>query len=417
MQNISKTAAVLEHIIDKHLYPFQKQFVTDQSRFKIYNKARQIGISEALAFDAWFKVFKREPVYFVSRTQKQSIYLMDKFYRWGKLFKQCGVRIKYEVESKSEAVINGVDIKSLSSNSFGDEGYTGNVMLDEFALFQNDEDIYKAVFPITTRGFALSIVSRPFGQSNLHHDIFTGTDKYASYKRYKTDLRDAIRQGCPINYNEMADGFGGETSEGFRENYCCEFIDESTAFLPYELIRSCIGDEIETEGEYFIGVDIGRVHDLTAVAIGKKVGEVMYVAQVDVLKGTEFATQKQFIVDKVKLLNVRAGLIDQSGIGMNLSEDISKECYQISGVTFNAQNKEEMVYHLKAAMEQKRIVIPADKQLISDMHSMQRIPRNNRVIFDAPRNVHGHADRFWAVALMLEASNSAGVGMHFGALR
>lgn len=399
---------ILEHVFSNVLLPFQTQAVCDPANFKIINKARQIGFSEfVLAFGGWLHIFNGEPVYFVSRTQPQSIYLMDKFYRWGKYFQACGLPLKWEYESKKEARIFGVDIKALSSNAAGDEGYTGHVKLDEFALFQNDEGIYRSVVPTVSTGFSLTICSRPFGQSNLHYGLFTDTDRYPNLSRHQVTIYDAVNQGFNVDIKDIAGKFGGEGSEAFRELYCCEFVDESTAFLPYKLIRDCIGDEISGEGEYFIGVDVGRKKDFTVVIVGKKIGEIVYVKEPYVMRNQPYHIQKQYIIDLCRSLKARAGLIDETGLGNNLAEDIHRECYQIEGLSFTSQAKEEMGFGLKAILESKRIVIPESAEYVSDLHSVQRsATSSNRVKLDAPHTGDGeHGNRFWATALMIRSAS------------
>lgn len=411
---MSKLTQAVEYALTKQLKPYQTRFVLDKSAYRIYVKSRQIGISFALAFDAWLDVFRCEPVGFVSRTQKQSTALLEKFYQWGRFFEKCGVPIKYEIQSRTECKVNGVDVYSLSSNAVGDEGFAFNVKLDEFALFQNDRQIYESLLPSITTGFRIALVSRPFGCNNLHHHIFHDVEKYPSYSRHRTTIYDAVADGFGVNVASLAEGFGGQQDEGFRENYLCEFIDESTAFLPYNLLGLCIGDVTDQDGEYYIGVDVGRYKDFTFAVIGKKVGEIIYVVDQEIMRNTPYHLQLSALSGKVKAYGVRAGLIDSTGLGNNLAEDLRRECYQIEGKTFTNTNKEEMAYNLKAALEQRRIVLPNDDLLLSDLHSVQRSQTSGNVVkLDAPRTGDGeHGNRFWAMALMITAAKSNMNGMN-----
>ena len=73
---------VLDYINREVLFGYQREWVSDQSRFKIYCKARQIGISLCLGLEGFLDALAGQPVYFVSRTERQSIYLLGKFYHW-----------------------------------------------------------------------------------------------------------------------------------------------------------------------------------------------------------------------------------------------------------------------------------------------------------------------------------------------
>lgn len=398
---------ILEHVFSNVLMPYQTKAVCDPAPFKIFNKARQIGFSEfVLAFGGWLDVFRGEPVYFVSRTQDQSTYLMDKFYKWGKFFAACGLPLKFEYESKTEAKIFGVDVKALSSNAAGDEGYTGHVKLDEFALFEDDRRIYDAIVPTIGTGFTLTICSRPLGQSNLHYDIFTNKDKYPTFSRHEVSIYDAVEQGFKVDIEQIANLFGGTTSDSFRELYCCEFIDESTAFLSYELLRDCIGEKAKQIGDLYLGVDIGRKKDLTVCYLLNKLGDKKYTELIEVMEKTAYNTQERFIVDLVKTRKVRGGGVDDGGIGSQLAENVKRSCYQIEPVRFTNQSKEEMAYGLRSAFESHAIQIPDDPVLINDLHSIKKtVTRANNVRFDAERSDEGHADRFWALAIANQSTN------------
>jgi phage FluMu gp28-like protein len=394
--------SAIKIIFEKGLFPYQAEFLAHPSRLKIYNKARQIGISQALALDAWLNLSKNESSYFVSRTERQSIGLMDKFFAWGRLLQEMGVPIQYEVKGRTEAVINGNNIVALTSNATGDEGFSGNVMLDEFGLFQNDEQIYRSVFPIITKGFKLSVVSRPFGQSNYFYRIFSDPEAYSEFARFQTNVLQAIEAGCDIDLNILKSGFGSD-DEGYRENYMCEFIDESTSFYSYDLIRSCIGEDVQETGETFLGVDVGRKKDLTVAIVGRKLGNRIFVNENDVhvLKAMPFEEQESYLSNLIKTEKISRGGIDSTGLGMMLAEKLHKKHFQIEGVNFTNQSKEEMAFTTKSFFESKNIQIPDNEDLINDIHSIKKqVTTANNIRFDAERTSIGHADRFWAIALL-----------------
>jgi phage FluMu gp28-like protein len=69
---------------------------------------------------------------------------------------------------------------------------------------------------------------------------------------------------------------------------------------------------------------------------------------------------------------------------------------------------EAMATELLGAYEAHRIQHPTDHQLFNDLRKPERITTpGGRVSIAASRDGDGHADHFWALALALEASNSA----------
>src|SRR3990167_8414207 len=65
----NKLTAAVEFILETILYPYQREWLLDNSRFKIANKARQIGLSLCVGLEALLDVLRGEPVFFVSRTE------------------------------------------------------------------------------------------------------------------------------------------------------------------------------------------------------------------------------------------------------------------------------------------------------------------------------------------------------------
>ena len=345
-----------------------------------------------------------QPVFYVSRTEKQSVYLLEKFYKWAKVLEELGNELPIESSSRTECRINGVDVKSLTSNAVADEGYTGNVYLDEFALHEDDERIYRSLFPTITWGYKIRIISRPFGQSGKFYDIFTNESKYPDYSRHKFDIDRAVRDGLPINIDELRRNFD---EDGFRENYLCEFIDESTAYIPYNLIRLCVGD---TPGELssgvnFLGVDVGRKHDHTIVYVLTQLGDKLYTKRYERLTKQTFADQKAFISGVIRAEKIQRGAIDASGLGMQLGEELHRSFPLIEQVTFTNDSKERLAVLSKRQFENRAIQIPDDSKLITAIHSIRKmVTQANNIRFDAERTQDGHADEFWALALGVYAA-------------
>jgi phage FluMu gp28-like protein len=120
----------------------------------------------------------------------------------------------------------------------------------------------------------------------------------------------------------------------------------------------------------------------------------------DVLRKAGFNEQRLHIRSFMNA-NVFARLrMDKTGIGMNLVEDVIREYKsRVQGVYFTAVQKEAMSLNLKKMFEDKIIAIPNDPLLIADIHAIKRKAGAKGFLYDADRNEHGHADRYWALAL------------------
>ena len=322
---------------------------------------------------------------------------------------QNGVPIKVTSDSESRLRFdNGAEILSLPQNPDTIRGFTGTVFLDEAAHYRNSKAIYEAIFPTITRGGKLRICSTPLGQSGLFWDLWNN-DKNKFWK-YKLNINKAFKEGLLL-YDEDGNIAGPEflranmDEEAYRRQYLCEFIDESSSYFPFSLIYNCIGLWRGGAGGRYLGVDIGRKRDFTVICVVEELGGTFGVRKLEVLKRVNYETQKKVIRQMIVEEDIKRGLIDESGIGNQLSEEICREFPQMKGLYFTNANKEEMAIDIKRLLENNQIVLPDDEALVNDIHSVKRlITASGNFRFDAERTAEGHADRFWAIGQAVRAA-------------
>ena len=94
--------------------------------------------------------------------------------------------------------------------------------------------------------------------------------------------------------------------------------------------------------------------------------------------------------------------IDQNGIGMHLAENLRRDFAQVVPETFTNESKETWANDFKILLQRKDIVLPKDRELVAQTHSVKRrLTPSGKPSFEVERDEvgRGHADRFWAVAL------------------
>ncbi len=94
---------------------------------------------------------------------------------------------------------------------------------------------------------------------------------------------------------------------------------------------------------------------------------------------------------------------------MQLAEHFMFTCpLTAQGVSFTNMNKLTLGGRIKTYMEARHLWIPEDEETAKDLTSVQKniTPAGNTQLI-AERSIGGHADRFWALALALEASATA----------
>jgi len=410
------------------LLPYQKRDVESNARFKWSCWSRQTGKSFSKALRRLVRgLARRKTQIFLSAGERQSRELMDK----ARMHCQA---LKVAADFRDDAFFEGTSFKllqitlpnnvriiGLPANPRTARGFTGDVFLDEFALHQGDRDIWAAMFPTVLRGGGeIDVASTPKGKKNVFYQLAGNP----AFEHDTVTLQDAIDQGLDVDAEEMRRGIGDE--ELYRQEFGCEFIDEATAFLTYELIGACEDpqlpraidwDALEDEGQtpgrgrsVFVGVDLGRKKDLTVIWPFAAEGARLVSLGLIELRNTRFREQYERLSQVLRSRCVRRCCIDATGLGMQLAESAVEDFggHRVEAVTFTNTVKAALAEPMRIKVQDRNIRIPMADDVRNDWHSIQRtITAAGNVRYDGDRSSDGHADRFWAAALAVHAAGDA----------
>ena len=388
------------------LLPYQREFVSDKSRFKIWLSSRQIGKSFGTAFEAAADCAKHPGAEWLvmSAGQRQADEWMLKASRLSRAIalEMAGTdeAVRVEVSASEIRFSNGARILSVPANPDTARGYSANLVLDEFAIHEQDREIWAAVFPTVTNELSgqkkIRVVSTPKGRGNK-----------LQWSRHKVTLDDAIAAGLRVDKAALREGVADE--DIWRQEYFCEFLANDTTYFPLDLIRACEripAPEAPPDAPRFLGVDIGRAHDLTAIAELAAVGEELRLVDLETIERAPFAEQRELLWSRLSRPSVRGVAIDATGIGAQLAEETrAKFGSRVEPVQFTNAVKNGLFQSLHRAMEEGRLVLPADRELREDINAMHRkISTGGNIQFTAPRRPDGHSDRACALALAVDCA-------------
>lgn len=403
--------------------PYQDKWVNDRSRFKIALKSRQTGFSFCGALEVVFDCYERRTTWvLLSRGERQSKELMEKAAMHAQAMGVAITEFESDFAIDKEKIKlleihfpNGSKILGLPANPDTARGFSANVLLDEFAFHKDSRKIWAALYPTVTRGYMFRIISTPNGKSNKFYDLWSAKNKYS---KHKTDIYEAVEQGLQADIEDLKESC--EDDDTWEQEYCCEFIDEATAFITYDMITACESDQAsmtlpenyDFKGELYGGVDIGRKKDLTVIWVIEKLGDVFYTRMVKIMEKTRFRTQYDYMELLISSLRnkFRRFCIDSTGLGMQLAEELQEKFSTIvEPVTFTLASKEDMSVTIRRRFEDRQLRIPIDRKIREDIHSIKKITTSaGNIRYDADRNETGHADRYWALALAVHAAASPG---------
>lgn len=389
------------------LYPYQQRWINDTSRMKICLKARQIGMSTAMCFEALkIATTRRSNILILSTTERQSMEIVDRIQSLLDVFKKV-VDLKLVRESRSEIMFpNRSKIISLPASPSSVRGYSGHVFLDEFAFHKDSKAIWTAMLPIISKGYSVRVVSTPAGRSGKFYELWESAEEMG-FSRHKIDIYDAIKDGLKIDLELFRRSMDPDS---FAQEFECQFIDEAFSYFPLDMIYEAISAECDSwdgtrRGIFYMGVDIGRKRDITAIVVVEKLADAFYVRHVDELKGESFEAQRIKIEMLKNTYQVHRICIDETGLGMQLCEELKRKYGStVEPVTFSIPVKESLVTYVRALFEKGALKIMSHQGLIRDIHSIKKLitPAGN-IRFDADRTSEGHGDYFWALALACHA--------------
>jgi len=407
------------------LYPYQRGWLADKSRFKIGMFARQTGKTFTTTLEIVDDCFvaeatgKRARWVILSRGERQAREAIE-----------AGVKRHIEAygvacdiieghESVGGIVVNKLEVEfpggsritALPANPDTARGFSANVFLDEFAFHKDSHAIWRALFPVTRKGWRLVVTSTPNGKGNKFYELMTDAKLASVWSRHIVDIYRAVDEGLPLDIAAFRAAMNDEDS--WAQEFELKWLDEASAWLSYELIDGAEHPsagiaEGYTGGPCYVGVDIGARNDLFVIYVLEQVGDVLWTREIITRKRAPFAEQDALLDEVFNAYRVLRCCMDQTGMGEKPVEDAQRRhgSSRGEGVIFTGPAKLTMATIGKEAFEDRKIRIPlGDGPLRADLHKLKKLtgptgaPR-----FVAESDAAGHADRTWACFLALNAA-------------
>jgi phage FluMu gp28-like protein len=371
------------------------------------------------------------------------------------------------MEVRVRAAVKGGEhigrIKVLAANPRTARGFSGDLILDEFAFHEDSHAIWEAAEPILSANpqFLCRIASTSNGMQNMFYRMVNGSGpddgteffSSAGFKVCRITRTQAWLMGVKIyDPNTRRPITPGEArrkaldKRAYDQNYECAFNDENMVLLTHELIQQSERPGIPIDeqqwspasmarmrsagGDLYLGGDIGRNRDLTVFTALEKIGPTRRIIAMLRLAGMRLPAQQTQLDTICTLPKFRRACIDMTGIGLGLVEYAQEKWrHKICGVNFattepindkiraegrkneTARVTEIMATELLACFEERSIEfhVELDGDARDDLRKPEKITSpGGRVSIAAVRDEAGHADHFWALALAVRAASGVG---------
>jgi phage FluMu gp28-like protein len=340
-------------------------------------------------------------------------------------------------------------IKVLAANPRTARGFSGDLILDEFAFHEDSRAIWEAAEPIlsSNQDFLCRIASTGNGKHNMFYEMVTSGE----FKVSRVTRTEAWKQGVRVFDPNTREPITPEQARArsrdkraYDQNYECKFRDENTILLTTDLISIAEREDVgvicsqdwspealhfmrEAQGDLYLGVDVGRYRDITVMTVDEILARQHLIRAILRLEGMRLPDQQRRLAVFYAMLKARRAAIDMTGIGLGLLEYSQDEfgIDRVQGVNFSSSvpvtdrikqegRKQEtvrvteaMATELLTVYEDRRILHPSDPELREDLRKPEKIVSpGGRVSIAAVRDAANHADHFWSFALAVEAGSN-----------
>jgi phage FluMu gp28-like protein len=343
----------------------------------------------------------------------------------------------------------------LAANPRTARGFSGDLILDEFAFHEDSAAIWDAAEPIISSNpdYLCRIASTGNGRFNMFYQMANESSPYTiSRIRRSEAYRMGVKIYDPATRAELSPDearAGALDKASYDQNYECAFNDENMALLTQGLISACeYSGDWRTEcficsqdwsnnateflracaGPLCVGLDVGRTRDITVITVGERIGGVILTRAILRISAMRLPQQLERLRPILRMPNFGRLSGDATGLGLGLLEFAQEECgaYRVEAVQFASREKrsvrgieqgdsalvtELMALDLLDVFESRAIRIPCEGALRDSLRKPERIQNASGVRIAATRDEAGHADEFWSIALMIRAlSSRAGSG-------
>lgn len=284
-------------------------------------------------------------------------------------------------------------IEVLAADPRTARGFSGDLILDEFAFHLNSAAIWEAAEPILSANpdFECRIASTGNGTSNKFYEMVRGAmviatgDNPAGLSVSEAGFivsrvpRSAayllgqkiydLKSGRPIT--PAAAREAALDKSAYDVNYELALSDAGSQLLNDDDINGC---EYQGAGQHCVlceqewsaealeflaaqpgplgfGMDVGRTRNLSTIAVGPKVGAIIYVRAILRMRDMRLPAQKDQLARLFELSNIGAGEVDMTGLGLGFVEFAQDElgAYRVAGVNFSSSEQRDERQALIAA--------------------------------------------------------------------
>lgn len=266
------------------------------------------------------------------------------------------------------------------------------VIFSEYSLMK--PDVWNFISPILREngGFAIFIMT-PRGTNHAFDLMQTVKNDPKWFVQTLTveDTKALSPQDLEEARNEMPQDL-------FKQEYYCTFIDNGMGFFRRIDENTYKIEEYQPKelSMFQLGVDLAKYNDFTVISPFNL--NDFHLLKQDAFNQMDYNLQKARIENAYLKHNRGRIVIDSTGVGEPIFDDLNARGMNITPFRFNKSSRTDLLKNLQILLEQDKIKIPNDEVLIDELKSMTyELNDNGSTTIKVPDGKHD--DRIMSLAL------------------
>jgi phage FluMu gp28-like protein len=360
-----------------NLTDYQKDFLYNEARFTIVESSTKAGKTFACLWWLFENAMKSEKngsnYWWVAPVYQQAKIAFERLRRVIQGSPSFQVNISdLTVKCPSGAVIH---FKSgeKPDNLYGEDVYAA--IFDE-ASRAREESWFALRSTLTKTRGQVKLIGNSKGKKNWLYKL--GAKARAgepNYAYFKITAWDAVEAGI-LEREEVEQAQRDLPEQVFKELYLAEPQEDGSNPFGYEHIADCIKPLSGKPSEFF-GIDLAKSKDWTVI-IGLD-GECN-ISHFERFQKDWKQTRERII----EVVGLKRAMIDATGVGDPIVEDISRECPYAEGFKYTSQSKQQLIEGLALAIQRGEIGL-IDGILKDELEAFEFTYKGGNVKYEAPQ--------------------------------
>ena len=267
-------------------------------------------------------------------------------------------------------------------DSLRGQDYYG-VILDEFAMMKPSvwEEILRPV--LTENGGWAWFLFTPKGKNHAYRYWTRAKGWGKDWEQFFLSVKESnliSERDLKLARQEMPEML-------YKQEFLCEFLEgEGSVFKG---IERCIVGRLQDPvrgSRYVLGVDLAKTVDFTVLICIDQFEK--RVVAFERFNEVSWRLQKDRIAYMAKRYNDALVIVDSTGVGDPITEDLKNIGLSVEGYRFTANSKKALIERLIIAIEQRLILFPHIEVLVDELKSFSYELSGDRLRYSAPEGMH-----------------------------